>query len=168
MIKQSGSFSVELASCAPMAATNTEIDTLIQQTAEANSALVNGDVDGYLALTSPAEDYTLMSPFGGSPIRGFDTSNEHRAAVARFFKSGSFHQEVIATYGSSDLVILVTIERVRATLASIPEQDWSLRVTQVYRREGSTWRLVHRHADPLGMGISVEQAAVLARGAIQQ
>jgi len=37
-------------------------------------------------------------------------------------------------------------------------------VTLVYRREGSEWRLAHRHADPLVHGNSVEQAAAIARG----
>ena len=45
-----------------------------------------------------------------------------------------------------------------------PEQDWSLRVTLVYRREGDEWRLVHRHADPLVHEISHEQLGALARG----
>jgi ketosteroid isomerase-like protein len=58
----------------------------------------------------------------------------------------------------------VTIERVRAEVEGLPEQDWSLRVTQVFRRDGTEWRLVHRHADPLANGISLEQAAALARG----
>jgi len=40
-----------------------------------------------------------------------------------------------------------------------------LRVTLVYRRDGSEWRLVHRHADPLAPGISLAHAAALARGA---
>jgi hypothetical protein len=52
----------------------------------------------------------------------------------------------------------------RGDVGGLPDQDWSLRVTQVYRREGSEWRLVHRHADPLVKGISVEQAAAIARG----
>ena len=43
-------------------------------------------------------------------------------------------------------------------------QDWSLRVTQVYRRQGTEWQLVHRHADPLVRRMSVEQTAALARG----
>ena len=42
-----------------------------------------------------------------------------------------------------------------------------MRVTQVYRREGSEWRLVHRHADPLVNGISLEQAAAIVRSGVR-
>lgn len=149
---------------AGVAATEENVTELTKRTAEANSALVRGDIDRYLALVDHAKDYTLMAPFGGTPTRGLDTSPERRDAMGRFFKSGTFRQEVVATYHSGDLVVLVTIERVHAEVGGLPEQDWSLRVTQVYRREGPAWQLVHRHADPLAMGISVEQAAALARG----
>jgi ketosteroid isomerase-like protein len=146
------------------AVTNKDVASLIGRTADANAALVRGDLDGYLALTPHASDYTLMAPFGGPPTRGFDMSSEYRAAVARFFKSGTFHQEVVATYDSRDLIVVVTIERVHAEIGGLPEQDWSLRVTQVFRREGSQWQLVHRHADPLANAISLEQAAAVTRG----
>jgi len=139
-----------------------DVANLTRRTAEANTALVRGDIDGYLALIEHATDYTLMAPFGGAPTRGFDTSG--RAAMARFFKSGTFDQEVVATYNSGDLVVLVTIERTRAAVGGLPAQDWSLRVTQIFRRAGSAWQLVHRHADPLVHGISLDQAAALARG----
>src|SRR5262249_55673876 len=100
----------------------------------------------------------------GAPTRGFDASDEYRAALAQFFRSGTLDQEVVATYDAGNLVVLVTIERARAEVGGLPEQDWSLRVTQVFRRDGTAWRLVHRHADPLVQGISLEQAASLARG----
>jgi ketosteroid isomerase-like protein len=139
-----------------------DVANLTQQTAEANIALMRGDIDGYLALIEHAKDYTLMSPFGGEPTHGFDMSR--RTEMGQFFKSGTFDQEVVATYATDDLVVLVTIERVHAEVGELPEQDWSLRVTQVFRREESEWQLVHRHADPLANGISLKQAAVLALG----
>ena len=149
---------------APVAMTNKDIANLARRTADANVALVRGDIDRYLMLIKHAKDYTLMAPFAGAPTRGFDMSSEHRAAMAQFFKSGTFDQEVIASYASGDLVVLVTIERVRAQVGGLPEQDWSLRVTQVFRREKAEWQLVHRHADPLVNSISLDRAAALARG----
>jgi ketosteroid isomerase-like protein len=105
-----------------------------------------------------------MAPFGGAPTRGFDMSSERLATLARFFKSGKTDLELLQTYASGDMVVLAIIERQRAEVGGLPEQDWSLRVTLVFRRDGSEWRLVHRHADPLVKSISVEQAAAIARG----
>ena len=105
-----------------------------------------------------------MAPFGGAPTHGFDGSGENRARMARFFKSATLDQELVATYKSDDLAVLVTVERARAEIGTLPEQDWSLRVTQVFRREDTGWRLVHRHADPLANGVSLEEAAALTRG----
>lgn len=61
-------------------------------------------------------------------------------------------------------MVLAVIERQHVEVGGLPDQDWSLRVTLVYRREGSEWHLAHRHADPLVKGISLEQAAAIARG----
>ena len=140
------------------------ISDLVQRNATANEALINGDARTYAALIPHADDYTLMAPFGGTPTRGFDTSSEGLAKLSRFFKSGTSTVEVVQTYASADMAVLVTIERQRCEVGGLPEQDWSLRVTEVYRRDGTEWRLVHRHADPLVHGISLEQAATLAQG----
>jgi ketosteroid isomerase-like protein len=141
-----------------------DVAALEDRSANANKALVRGDIDGYLALIDHSKDYTLMNPFGGAPTRGFVDSPEHRAGMAKFFKSGTLDQEVVATYASGDLVVLVAIEWMRAEVGGLPEQDWSLRVTQVFRRDGAGWQLVHRHADPLVKGVTLQQAAALARG----
>lgn len=144
--------------------TEQDLAGLLQRQAAANERLMNGDVKGYLALITPAEDFTLLSPFGGPPTRGFDASPEHLEAMERFFRTGKTSLEVVQTYASGDMAVLVVIERQRAEVGGLPEQDWSLRVTLVFRRQGTQWLLVHRHADSLVPGITLEQAAALARG----
>ena len=144
--------------------TSQAVEDLLRLSAEANTVLLNGDAQRYLDMMALAGDFTLMSPFGGAPSLGFDATEERVAALARFFRSGSATQEVVRTYATEDMVVLALIERQRAAIADLPEQDWSLRVTLVFRRDGGAWRLVHRHADPLAHGISVERAAELARG----
>jgi ketosteroid isomerase-like protein len=144
--------------------TNKDVDDLVRKTEEANQALVRGDIDTYIQLTRHSKDYSLMNPFGGTPTFGFDDTPDRRAGMQKFFKSGTLKQEVVATYGSDDLVVLVTIERMHGEVGDVPEQDWTLRVTQVFRRDGKGWELVHRHADPLGPKITVPQAAALAKG----
>ena len=81
-----------------------------------------------------------------------------------FFQSGEAELELVQSHASGDLAVLVMIERQHAEVGGLPDQDWSLRVTQIYRREGTEWRLAHRHADPLVKSISLERAAALARG----
>ena len=84
--------------------------------------------------------------------------------MARMFQSGSAELELIKTYVSGNLVVLVTIEHQRGVVGDLPEQDWSLRVTWVFRRTRSGWELAHRHADPLVHPITPEQLSTLARG----
>jgi len=142
-----------------------ELKELVCRVTEAAEALIRGDVDGYLARITHADDYTLMSPYGGDPTRGFDDSDEALAAMAKFFRGGDASVELVETYASGDLVVLVVIERQHGTVGDLPAQDWSLRVTWVFRRTSSPdWELVHRHADALVHPIGHERLGALARG----
>ena len=84
--------------------------------------------------------------------------------MARLFHGGEADLDVVQTYASGDLVVLVAVERQHGEVGGRPDQDWSLRVTLVFRRDGSQWRLAHRHADPLVHGLSPELAARIASG----
>ena len=152
------------ASSTPGSGGKADIASLIERTAIAENAWVRGEIDRYLSLISHSDDYTLMSPFGGPPRRGFDTSPARLAELSRFFHGGSGTVEVVQSYAADSMVVLAMILRMRASVGSVPEQDWTLRVTQLYRRDGSLWRLAHRHADPLVGKLGLEQAAALARG----
>ena len=145
--------------------TDEELAELIRHTAEAASAFIRGDMCTYLTHIRHADDYTLMAPSGGEPRRGFDDSDQAVDALAEYFRGGGEADlEVFESYRSGDLVVLVAIERQHGEVGGLPDQDWSLRVTLVFRREGTGWRLAHRHADPLVHEITIEQAFSVARG----
>lgn len=147
---------------APLADT---VAALIRSSADGNAALMRGDIGAYTHLVPLTDDFLLMSPFGGKPSPASDYTPERLEEIGRFFRNGTFDQEVLRTYATGDMVVLTTIERANVEVGGLPAQDWALRVTLVYRRdEDGAWRLAHRHADPLAHGISVEQAAVLGRG----
>ena len=144
--------------------TDEELDGLVRRTAEGTAAYIRGEIRRALALIPLADDFTLMAPDGGEPVRGVDASDETLDALERFFQGGEAELDVVQTHASGDLAVLVAIERQHGRVGGLPDQDWSLRVTLVFRRNGPEWRLVHRHADPLVHGISLEQLAALVRG----
>jgi ketosteroid isomerase-like protein len=145
--------------------TEEELAALVRRITEAADALIRGDIEGYTARIKHADDYVLMSPYGGDPVRGFDDSSAALDALAQFFRGGEANVEVVQTYASGDLVVLVVIERQHGTIGDLPDQDWSLRVTWVFRRgAASDWEVVHRHADALVHAIDHEQLGALARG----
>jgi ketosteroid isomerase-like protein len=149
---------------ANVAAADDAVAGLVKRAEEKNAAFMRGDMDRWSKLVRIAPDFTLMQPFGGPASHGFDASPKRLAELSQYFKNGEAKLEVSQTYASDGLVVLVMIERQRSEVGGLPAQDWSLRVTEVYRKDGSEWQLVHRHADPLVQRVTLQQAAVLARG----
>jgi ketosteroid isomerase-like protein len=143
---------------------NTLVTALLDKSERSNIALMRGDIAQYRTIVTYGDDFALMSPFGGEPTHGRDLTPERWAAMGRFFKNGTFRQDVVQTYASNDMVVLALIEHCTVEVGGLPKQDWHLRVTLVYRRKGADWQLVHRHADPLVAGISHQKSAALARG----
>lgn len=143
----------------------TDLSDLVALMAEAASAFINGDMRRYFGLMKHSDDFTLMPPTGGETVHGQDVSDAQVEEMARFFKRGECTLEVEQTYSSGDLAVLVAVERQWGEVGDHPEQDLSLRVTLVFRREEGDWRLVHRHADALVHPISFDHLLELARGA---
>ena len=144
--------------------TESELAELIAVMDEAAGAYIRGDLARYCALFDHADDYTLMPPLGGDTRHGFEFTPERAQQVAETFRSGEARLDVQQSYVSGDLAVLVAVERQHGEVAGTPDQDWSLRVTLVFRRVGDRWELAHRHADPLVREIGWDQFAGLARG----
>ncbi len=144
--------------------TDAAVAALVERSAQANAAFMRGDMAAFLKLVTPAPDFTLMSPFGGAPSHGFDPSPERLEAISRYFRGGRTELELVGSYACAEMIVLAVIERQRAEVGGLPDQDWSLRVTLVFRRNGDGWELAHRHADPLVREVGLEGAAAIARG----
>ena len=142
-----------------------ELADLVKTSEARASAFMRGDMDRWIGMTRIADDFTLMQPFGGRASRGFDRSPERLAQLASYFGNGDAKVELVQSYRSGDLAVLAVIEHQHGEVGGLPDQDWSLRVTLVFRRQGAEWWLVHRHADPLVRNVGLETAAALARGA---
>ena len=142
-----------------------ELADLVKTSEARASAFMRGDMDRWIGMTRIADDFTLMQPFGGRASRGFDRSLERLAQLASYFGNGDAKVELVQSYMSGDLAVLAVIEHQHGEVGGLPDQDWSLRVTLVFRRQGTEWWLVHRHADPLVRNVGLETAAALARGA---
>lgn len=146
-------------------ADNPQAARLAASYAAANAALMKGDAQAYMAgVGGLTGDFVLMSPFGGEPSRSAEYTPDRIERMGRFFKNGSFEQEVVASYAGKDMVVLATIERAEVEVGGLPRQPWALRVTSVFVRNGKGWSLAHRHADPLVEQMSLGQAARLGRG----
>ena len=50
---------------------------------------------------------------------------------------------------SGGLAYTVELEHTSVSVDGVPVEPYTLRVTQVYRREDGEWKVVHRHGDQI-------------------
>ena len=141
-----------------------DLAELIERMDEAAAAYIRGDIRHYLSLFDHPEDYTLMPPYGGETARGYAPTDEEIAETSRFFASGEARLDVVESYVSGNLAVLVAVERQHGVVGGSEDQDWSLRVTLVFRRSSDRWQLVHRHADALVHEMPWDLFTQIARG----
>jgi len=146
--------------------TDEDISSVLAMTQAAGNAWMNGDFDGgYGAALTPREDASIYGPFGGTLTNGTRAWIDGARIGVRQFRNGQAKVTLLQSYASGDLLVLVLLEEQKGEIGGVPDQPWSLRVTQVYRRENGKWHVVHRHADPLVKRRTLPETAAIAREA---
>jgi ketosteroid isomerase-like protein len=127
-----------------------DLDAAIAQSHLAEAAFARGDPEPLKAAYSHREDVTLANPFG-PPVRGWEQAAETMERAATLYRDGEVVGfDNVTTLVTSDLAFIVEIERYRAKIGGSDEMTpVSLRVTSIFRPEDGTWKIVHRHADPI-------------------
>lgn len=128
----------------------TDFDSAIEAYRQALEPYVKGDPEPVIGFFSRRDDVTLANPLG-PPRRGPAEVDEAIAAGAAQLRDGFVRGfEEVVRYKTDDLGYVVQIERTQARLAGSENlSPVALRVTMIFRREDDTWRVVHRHADPI-------------------
>jgi ketosteroid isomerase-like protein len=131
-------------------ATSDNFAAFVDRAHAALADFVTGDPEPLKTLYSRQDDVSLGNPFG--PFRrGWKecaATMEHAATLYRDGRVIAF--DSVTTHVSADLACLVEVEHYEAKIGGRAESSAvSLRVTTILRPEDSTWKIVHRHADPI-------------------
>ncbi|HEX2810740.1 MAG TPA: nuclear transport factor 2 family protein [Kineosporiaceae bacterium] len=126
-----------------------DVDAVINDYRQALKSFVSGNSQPVAGLFSRRDDVTLANPLG-PPHRGGQAVEDAFQTAAALFKAGSVAFEEVSRYVTRDLAYVVQIERSESQLVGSDDTVViSLRVTMIFRPEDGTWKVVHRHADPI-------------------
>jgi ketosteroid isomerase-like protein len=127
-----------------------EHDLPLEEYHRAGREITNGNPEVYKGLYSRSNDVTLANPFG-PPVRGWDAVSATLDRAAANYRDGEVVGfENVSTVVGADLGYIVEVESYRARVGGAAEiTPVSIRVTTVFRREDGSWRVLHRHADPI-------------------
>jgi ketosteroid isomerase-like protein len=117
---------------------------------EASDEFINGNFEPLNSISTQQSPATIFGPKGDC-VQGAEQVNSVNARGAKLFKpDGSNSFEVMHKAADDNLAYWVGIQRsvVRMQGQETPI-PMDLRVTEIFRREGGGWKLMHRHADKL-------------------
>jgi len=111
---------------------------------------ITGATPAVWGFTNRTDFVTLANPFG-PPARGWDEVAKTQERGASYYRDGEIYDfETVAKYVTSELACILWIERTNAKVGGAEVvTPCDLRVTMTLRPEEGTWKVVHRHADPI-------------------
>jgi ketosteroid isomerase-like protein len=112
---------------------------------DAEIAVHNGDATPRRAIWSRREPVTVFGAWKSAVGRA-EIDELFSYLEQTFSGCTSYRYEVVAADVIGDLAYSVGYEHTQATVNG-EARTYTLRVTQIYRREGDEWKVVHRHAD---------------------
>jgi len=134
-----------------------DFDEVVERYHLALGEYVKGNPEPVKMMISHREDVTLANPLG-PVVRGWEqvaATGDRAASQLRDGEHVGF--EIVAKYVTPELAYIVELERVKAKVGGREEiTPFALRVTTIFRPEDGTWKVVHRHADPITTARPVE------------
>jgi ketosteroid isomerase-like protein len=112
---------------------------------DAEIALHNGDAAPRRAIWSRHDPVTVVGAWKAATGQQ-EVSDLFGLLEESFSDCTSYSFEMTAADVVGDLAYTVGYEHTQASVNGVP-RSYTLRATQVYRREDGDWKVAHRHAD---------------------
>ena len=127
-----------------------DCDLPMEEYRRAGLEITKGNPELYKSLWSRRDDVTLANPFG-PPVRGWDEVSARLDLAASNYRDGQDYEfENISTVITRELAYTVELERIRTRVGGSDElTPIAIRATTVFRLEDGTWKVTHRHGDPI-------------------
>jgi ketosteroid isomerase-like protein len=122
-----------------------EIRAASAQFYAALNRMLNGDPGLLADIWSHGATVTTMHPIGGREV-GWDQVRKSFEQVSQLTSAGQVRLSDQLIQVTGDVAYELGVERARFTLAGQPVAG-DCRVTNIYRRESGSWKVVHHHTD---------------------
>jgi len=107
--------------------------------------MVNGDPEKLKSIWSHSSQVSTMHPVGGREI-GWDAVWNTWDQVAQVSSDGKVELQDQFICASNDLAYEIGFENAEFKVAGT-KTEGHVRVTNIYRKEGGSWKIVHHHTD---------------------
>ena len=127
-----------------------DFDEVLERFKLAGNEFMKGNPVPVQNMFSHREDVSLANPLG-PPVHGWDEVDATLEWAASNFRDGGMVAfEEVAKYVTPELAYTVWLEQQKAKVGGREDlTPFTLRGTMIYRPEDGTWKVVHRHADPV-------------------
>ncbi|MGR2753298.1 YybH family protein [Agromyces arachidis] len=119
--------------------------------AQAERALFDGDAGPRKRIWSSEEPVSVLGAWRTASNRP-ELVEAFEVLATSFSDCTNYAIELVTWDVRGDLAYTVGYERVSTTMDGT-KRDFTIRATQVYRREADGWKVVHRHADAISSAV---------------
>ena len=127
-----------------------DFETFLKRRADIARAYVNGDASPLDQIVARSGAASFFPPTGGFEKGAEAVATRYDADVKAFRPGGESSLDILHSGAGGDVAYWTGFQSAKVKMQGQDQPvAMKLRITELFRRAGGEWQLVHRHADPL-------------------